>query len=145
MFARCDVPVTLKRIYLAVIGDADMPAFDHDRASLASDMGKFSVPTALPCDVRFDLLNGDGMTSPEQLMAAPPNGLFGCIPVQDLCAATPIGNAAAYLPRKNRIVRLIEKVGLAPQQLLGMFALRDIAYDADGSDWRPCVTRFYPA
>src|SRR5215469_10439485 len=126
MFARGYVAVTLKRECLAVVGDADMTALDYDRSALARGMGEFSIPTALSGNLRFEVLNGDGSTSPEQLMAIAPNGLCGCIPVQGRGAPTPVRDAAADLPGKNCVMRLIQEVGLAPEQLLGTFACCDV-------------------
>src|SRR5262249_17975230 len=46
-FARGDVAVGFKRIYLAVVGDTDMPTLNNDFTAVACGMGEFSIPAAL--------------------------------------------------------------------------------------------------
>jgi hypothetical protein len=109
-----------------------MPALDHDFAFIARGVGEFSIPAALLCNLRFDIQHGNVTTSPEQVVTPAPDRLLARIPVQDHRSMIPVRNAAADLPRKYRVVRLIEKVGLAPEQLLGTFARVDILNNGGG-------------
>jgi hypothetical protein len=76
-----DVPVRLKRKCLAIVGNAGMVALDCDDASIARRMGKFSLPTPLARNLRFDLVHRHGRTGLEQLVADTPDRLFGGIAV----------------------------------------------------------------
>src|SRR5215475_4258971 len=97
-FAFGDVAVSLKRVCLPTILDTDKPALDHHRAFVARGMGKFSVPTPFAGNLRFDVLDRDGRQRPKQLVTTSPDGLFGRVIVQALCALAPVHDAAADLP-----------------------------------------------
>jgi hypothetical protein len=65
---------------LAVVAGSNVPAVHYDLASVARGVGDFSVPAALLCNKRFDILHRNASTSPEQVMAPAPDRLFVRIP-----------------------------------------------------------------
>jgi energy-coupling factor transporter ATP-binding protein EcfA2 len=122
-----DVAVSLKRVCFPTILDTYKPALDHHRASVTRGVGQFSVPTPFAGNLAFDLLHWDGGPGPKQLVATSPDRLLGRVFVQALCALAPVHDAAADLPGKNCIMRLIQEVGLALQQFPFLFALGNIS------------------
>src|SRR5262249_51449351 len=92
------------------------------------------VPTPFAGNQRFDLLHGDGGPGPKQVVANSSDRLFGRVFVQTLRALAPVYDAAADLPGKNCIMRLIQQVGLAPQQFQFLFALSNITRNFCSAD-----------
>src|SRR3974377_1201763 len=106
-------------------------------------MSEFSVPTPLLDNLCFDVLDRDDGASLEQLVDYASYRFVCGIAVQHLCAPAPIDNAAVVnLPRQNRVVRLIQKVGLAPQQLFGLLAGGNVLDHSDKMVDRPIAAAY---